>query len=220
MATDDAHYARRLGVRYPFGSRVVSRGTGYDSASWGGSADRTEAPVATRIAADGGAAGRARRLRWPTAALARRAAAASSGYEKGTHVILDALLLSMCDFVLITVSAVAEFAMWVAPHLWTRHLNLQDTDRFRKQPMPPWTAHVPGATATRRRPAVAGAFCDALAAACAHEATLGKRLYGGKWCSKCKPAPSVPRRRRLAIIAATNTSRDGFWADAPSRLEH
>ena len=114
--------------------------------------------------------------------------AVSAGYQRGLQVLLDALLLAMCDYVLITVSAVSEFALWVAPHLWTRHLNLQATDRFKGQVMPLWTSHVSGATPNRRRPAVAAAYCNALADACAMEGT--KRLYGGKWCNKCDPLKS------------------------------
>lgn len=118
--------------------------------------------------------------------------AAAGGYQKGSQVLLDALLLSMCDFVLITVSAVSEFAMWIAPHLWTRYLNLQAKDRFEGQKMPVWTRHVPGATLARRKPAVADAFCAALARACAKEK---ERLYGGRWCMKC----DEPKRNRTLV---------------------
>ena len=88
----------------------------------------------------------------------------------------------MCDFILISASAVSEFSLWVAPHLWDHHLDLQATDRFTEQSMPLWTRHVPGATASRRRPAVAHAFCTALAEACGNET---RRLYGGRWCMRC-----------------------------------
>ena len=42
-----------------------------------------------------------------------------------------------------TASGVAEFAMWAAPALGARYLDLQYTDRFRSQPLPPWTRRVP-----------------------------------------------------------------------------
>ena len=207
LATDDRKYARRLGARYPFGARVVSRGQGYEDASWGGRADSTEMGKTgpRRSPLHGAKAGRAK----AETARATRVKAAS-GYQKGTEVLFDALLLSMCDFVLITVSAVSEFAMWVAPHLWTRHLNLQAQDRFKGQTMPSWTTHVPGATPTRRRPAVAAAFCEALATACAAEGQ--KRLYGGRWCSKCEPAAKEAADAQLAGLPPSNAS-----ARAPRR---
>ena len=52
-------------------------------------------------------------------------------YEKGEDVLVDALLLSKADFLLKTASGVAEFAMWAAPALGARYLDLQYTDRFR-----------------------------------------------------------------------------------------
>lgn len=176
LATDDRRYADRLGARYPFGTRVVSRGRGYSSASWGGSADPVD-----ELRLGGGMRG-----------------SRPSGYHKGVHVLLDALLLSLCDFMLLSASAVAEFALWISPHLWPRHLDLQATDRFKQQTMPAWTEHVHGATRARRRPAVAEAYCTALEAACANDTrrlTLGDwsyRLYGGRHCNKCDP----PQRRR------------------------
>ena len=33
--------------------------------------------------------------------------------------------------------------MWAAPALGARYLDLQYTDRFRSQPLPPWTRRVP-----------------------------------------------------------------------------
>ena len=53
----------------------------------------------------------------------------SGAYEKGEAALVDALLLSRCDFLLKTTSAVAEFALWVNPPLQHRHLDLQMTDR-------------------------------------------------------------------------------------------
>ena len=180
VATDDRMYAHRLGIRYGFDDGVPTRGRrggrprlltrtrghGYADVSWGGLADTT----------------RARRT--PSAL----------GMQKGFEVILDALLLSKCDFVLISTSAVSEFALWVAPHLWSHHIDLQATDRLRTQVMPLWTRHVPGVAealkrgvAGGRNRAVGDAFCAALTAACANETA---RFYGGRYCSKCVEANS------------------------------
>ena len=133
LATDDRRYARRLGKRYPFGTRVVSVGQGYDDASWGTSADRTELLAAMRLRAKKTTSGGISGASGGNGGNAQRAAriAAAAGYQKGSQVLLDALLLSMCDFILVTVSAVSEFAHWIAPHLWTRHLQLQNKDRFK-----------------------------------------------------------------------------------------
>ena len=51
------------------------------------------------------------------------------GYLRGEDVLLDALLLAQCDFLLKSASAVAEFALWVRPQLHGHHLDLQATDR-------------------------------------------------------------------------------------------
>ena len=74
-----------------------------------------------------------------------------------------------------TASRVAEFAMWAAPALGARYLDLQYTDRFRSQPLPPWTRRVPPVDGSKggralavgseaHRSLVADAFCAALAA--------------------------------------------------------
>ena len=47
------------------------------------------------------------------------------GGSKGDSVLIDALLLAHTDFLLKTTSAVAEFALWVQPHLHEHHLDLQ-----------------------------------------------------------------------------------------------
>jgi hypothetical protein len=219
LATDDRRYARRLGKRYPFGTRVVSVGQGYDDASWGTSADRTELLAAMRQRAkkttSGGNAQREARSHSSAHSQQREARiAASAGYQKGSQVLLDALLLSMCDFILVTVSAVSEFALWIAPHLWTRHLQLQNKDRFKGQMMPDWTEHVPGAGSTvglARQRAVAAAYCDALDVACAAEGNTPhrKHLYGGKYCNKCEPphsATAEAAQRMLPELLRLNAS--------------
>ena len=175
VATDDRTYRDRLVQRYGeynvgkgagSGSkatgRIVGLGRGYSDATWGSNADTVFA-------------GR------------QSASRSNSGYTNGLAVLFDALVLSKCDFVLMSVSAVAEFALWIAPRLWTNHLNLQVTDRFLTQPMPPWTRAMPGVsrawTDSGRRQAVADVFCHSLAAACANET---QRLYGGRFCSRCQ----------------------------------
>ena len=156
---------------------MVRRGSGYEDASWGGNADLARAPE-----------------KWLRAAHA--SSSSSSGYDKGLQVLLDALLLSKCDYVLISASAVSEFALWVRPHLWTHHLDLQSVNRFKGQTMPPWIRHIPGARQVggasqegrlRRHSFVAEVFCAALAAACLNET---RNMYRGKHCSKCEPPPS------------------------------
>jgi hypothetical protein len=216
LATDDRRYARRLGKRYPFGTRVVSAGQGYDDASWGTSADRTELLAAMRQRAKKTTSGGTSGASGASGGNAQRAAriAASAGYQKGSQVLLDALLLSMCDFILVTVSAVSEFALWIAPHLWTRHLQLQNKDRFKGQMMPEWTEHVPGAGSTvglARQRAVAAAYCDALDVACAAEGNTPhrKHLYGGKYCNKCEPphsATAEAAQRMLPELLRLNAS--------------
>ena len=179
VATDDRRYMRRLGARYGYSDadagadagggrsgRLVSRGSGYEDASWGGNADL--------------ASERKRWLRAP------HAPSSSSGYDKGLQVLLDALLLSKCDYVLISASAVSEFALWVRPHLWGHHLDLQSVNRFKGQTMPPWTRHIPGASKVgrlRRHSFVAEVFCAALAAACLNET---RHMYRGRHCNKCE----------------------------------
>ena len=86
----------------------------------------------------GQAAGRARaRL----AALGRGAilgARRSGGnYRKGEEVLLDALLLSRCDFLLHSASGVAEFAIYWNPALHGKSVHLQYT--YGRQ-TPPWMA--------------------------------------------------------------------------------
>ena len=138
-------------------------GRGYDEAAWGGNAD-------------------------PAFNLPH----ANNGFSNGLAVLLDAILLSKCDYLLVSVSAVAEFALWIAPGLWTNHLNLQVTDRFLSQRMPSWVSHVPGVrsswTSDGKRKAVARVFCTALSAACANET---QRMYKGRFCSRCQAEADV-----------------------------
>lgn len=131
VATDDVKYMARLRARYGGadggrGSRLVSLGGGYREAGWGG---RSELAAADASAA-AGTRGRGQ-----------------GGYARGEEVLIDALLLARCDFLLKSTSAVAEFALWVSASLSRRHLDLQlaaaepdPRDRFAGQELPPWAA--------------------------------------------------------------------------------
>ena len=80
--------------------------------------------------------------------------------------------------------------MWISPHLWRRHLDLQATDRFKTQTLPTWTRHVRGARdPSKRRLALAAAFCQALDEGCANDSLIRgyhRRLYERKFCSRCE----------------------------------
>jgi hypothetical protein len=62
--------------------------------------------------------------------------------EKGEDALLDALLLSGCDFVLKTTSALSEFALWLNVSLHDRHIDLQFEDSGASQTVPPWASHL------------------------------------------------------------------------------
>ena len=139
----------------------------------------------------------------------RRRGRGSSAYEKGEAVLVDALLLSQCDFFLKATSAVAEFALWANQPLHLRHLDLQIIDRFRSQsPLPAWTSRMvphsrPGApqaadgidASESLRRAVAHTFCSTLNAVCGNESAY---LYrGGAHCSKCQP--EIPMRASVGL---------------------
>jgi len=110
----------------------------------------------------------------------------TSGYEnfdsrysshvgrKGDDVLIDALILAQCDFLLKAASAVAEFAIWVRPALHEKHLDLQMTDAFASQTLPSWLA-------SRGRAAVSREFCASLARGC----DLEDFRKGPKYCSRC-----------------------------------
>ena len=104
-----------------------------------------------------------------------------------------------------TASGVAEFAMWAAPALGARYLDLQYTDRFRSQPLPPWTRRVPpvdggagggggralAVGSEAHRSLVADAFCAALAAGCARECA---EFHRRAWPPRPGDPPCVNRR--------------------------
>ena len=99
-------------------------------------------------------------------------------------MLLDALLLSKCDFLLKTTSAVAEFAIWVNLALHDAHLDLQWEDRFHSQRLPAWATPV-GANDAQ-------AYCDALERGCARDGGRGggstPLLQAGQACARCTPS--------------------------------
>ena len=119
--------------------------------------------------------------------------------RSGEEAIIDALLLSQCDFLLKARSALAEFAIWVNLRLHWAHVDLQWEDRFASQPdLPAWAA-----TALRDD---ATPYCRALAAGCradaveagAHNAHVGRpMLRHGQACARCQPRV-LPASRRAA----------------------
>ena len=59
---------------------------------------------------------------------------ASTAHAKGLEVLLDTLLLSKCDFLLKSASAVSEFALYFNPRLHNESYDFEIPD----QPLPPW----------------------------------------------------------------------------------
>ena len=160
VATDDHAYLQRMKRRYGGGgSQGASQGGMQESSLQGRLVRRRESVVYRK---DPFGEGRGR-----------------GGYLRGEDVLLDALLLAQCDFLLKSSSAVAEFALWVRPQLQSRHLDLQVSDRFASQSLPAWTRRLGQASA------VADLYCDRLHQACANETM---RRYGGRrYCHHCDP---------------------------------
>lgn len=77
--------------------------------------------------------------------------AALGARDKGADALLDALLLSRCDFLLKTTSALSEFAIWLNLTLHERHIDLQFEDGGASQRFPAWAAHLAPAGAGRTR---------------------------------------------------------------------
>ena len=63
--------------------------------------------------------------------------AAETAHEKGLDVLLDTLLLSKCDFLLKSASAVSEFALYFAPRLINRSYDFSLED----EQVPGWAAY-------------------------------------------------------------------------------
>ena len=125
------------------------------------------------------------------------------------QVLLDALLLSRCDFLLKTTSAVPEFAIWVNLRLHAAHVDLQWEDRFASQTLPPWAAHI-GANN-------AAVYCAALERGCAMDTRRGgvQLLQPGQQCARCVPAVrDVDTEAALGAHAVT----EGTRCDAPNEL--
>ena len=149
------------------------------------------------------------------------AASRGGGYARGVEVLLDALLLAHCDFLLKTTSTVAEFAIWVNLRLHANSLDLQYEDRLRSQrPLPAWAAAVGRNDAQP--------FCSALARGCridreaASRRALGGRanrgargvsppyyrtlLQPGQKCAQCQPRLE---NSTLSIASAAERIRPG-----------
>lgn len=62
--------------------------------------------------------------------------------EKGADALIDALLLSSCDFLIKTTSALSEFAIWLNLTLHDRHIDLQFEDGGASQKLPEWASHL------------------------------------------------------------------------------
>jgi len=106
------------------------------------------------------------------------------GGSKGDSVLIDALLLAHTDFLLKTTSAVAEFALWVQPHLHEHHLDLQVMDRFKSQKLPKWIDD-----------SVIRDFCKGLELGCAIESNQTGR-GSEKFCERCMPVTQAPSPTR------------------------
>eukprot|EP00966_Prymnesium_polylepis_P103946 2407228-Prymnesium_polylepis.1 len=128
---------------------------------------------------------------------------------RAPQVLLDALLLSKCDFLLKATSAVAEFAMWVNLALHDAHVDLQWEDRFRSQRLPAWAARV-GADDARE-------YCAALERGCARDGGRGgaRLLQSGQQCARCVPAVA---RGDAEAAADADAVAAGTACDARSGL--
>ena len=121
----------------------------------------------------------------------------SGGFARGRAALHDALLLSECDFLLKSASAIPEFALWVRPALHERHVDLQLEDRFRSQQLPAWAAHLAADGGA--------AFCAALARGCALDAA-----------ADAAAAAAAANRTRLASASASASSSSSAWRDGES----
>ena len=119
----------------------------------------------------------------------------SGGFARGRAALHDALLLSECDFLLKSASAIPEFALWVRPALHERHVDLQLEDRFRSQQLPAWAAHLAADGGA--------AFCAALARGCALDAA-----------ADAAAAAAAANRTRLASASASAASSSSSSAAA------
>ena len=134
-----------------------------------------------------------------SANVIREARARGGGHAKGVEVLLDALLLSKCDFLLKSASAVPEFAIWVNLDLHHNHIDLQYEDRLRSQHLPSWAADVGREEAT--------AYCSALARGC-----RSLRQRSGQQCARCEPRvdesseAAARRARPMALVTASSTA--------------
>ena len=169
VATDDPRYMRMLLERY--GDGTAAGGSGRVVA-------RRLPPRRRRKRARGARAARVRRAR-------RDRDRSLPPYEKARGRARRRAAAGT-DFLLKTASGVAEFAMWAAPALGARYLDLQYTDRFRSQPLPPWTRRVP--------PVDGGGGGGA-------RSRSGARRTARSW-----PTPSAPRSPPAARASAPSST--------------
>ena len=126
-------------------------------------------------------------------------------------MLTDALLLSKCDYLLKTASAVAEFALWVNLKLHRDHLDLQYEDRLHSQVLPGWAE---GVGRNDAQP-----YCQALAKGCRIDAQA--LLRGGQACAKCLPrvdAGSEAAAKRAQPMPNTAAEKGGRCEQAEGEL--
>jgi hypothetical protein len=126
-----------------------------------------------------------------------------NAHSKGEDVVIDGMLLSKCDFLLKSASAVAEFAMWVNIDLHDRHIDLQWEDRLKSQSLPPWAASV---VRNDAQP-----YCAALARGCRIDAARGANDRAAASCARCQPRID-PMSKAAAVRAAAMPASVGNGA--------
>jgi len=129
-----------------------------------------------------------------------------SADHKGMQVLIDALLLSKCDFLLKSASSVAEFAIWVNLDLHWKHVDLQAEDRFKSQPLPDWASDISRNDAEL--------YCRSLALGCTvdelqkRRASADQRLLGpGQQCARCEPRVTNTTMRALGRTHAVDEGK-------------
>ena len=182
VATDERPYYERIVARYGLWGGDGSNSASVEEATAAGAVPpprRRLDRLKLRGAGRGGGGGQGRIVSAGRGYRSFNVIADTSIHArtKGMDVLTDALLLSKCDYLLKTASAVAEFAMWVNLKLHTNHLDLQYEDRLHSQVLPKWAETVGRNDAQP--------YCQALAKGCRIDAQA--LLRGGQACAKCLP---------------------------------
>ena len=210
VATDERAYHERISARYgTWRGGQVGVGGGGEGVGGGGEEGRG-------VDGDWASSGSKRRGAAPTETVGRVVSAGrgyvsrnviadvaslGGGHARGVDVLIDALLLSKCDFLLKASSAVAEFAIWANLDLHQRHIDLQWEDRLRSQrPLPAWADGVMKDDAQ--------AFCEGLARGCRLDArrwpSAGARahlLQSSQACSRCQPKLDATSEAAASLAA-------------------